>query len=462
MSRNDMYLSLCLEQALLSPLHYRHGCIVVRGGKVIGKGYNDYRPGFDGGYFTTGQLRSAAASTSPNISHLKLKKKKNTSDPTKISMSVKKPAATYIALQGHGHDLSSGGGALASTPFSMHSEMMAIYSALSLSSAIANRGSARSAHACGTSKPTPMPSAMPPRENSSSGLRRPALASLMFKGLVLKPLHLNAVQHYGENLYPAKEEEVKEEQQQQHVEDLAVRQLANKGNEKHHKYAYSVPHYSQDHHQRHHKREQRTQQQQRAQHRQGTTVVPQKRIHSKSHQLVERIKDPRLNGADLYVARLGRGEGKPGRLTCHHNSDSTANKNEPNGSNCQTPTPSSCPSARPSTGSLHDELRFPSPTAAAVDKPKSKPPPADRDQERLTATSSRPCYRCISYMHLAGIKRVFWTNSHGEWEGGKVRDLADALEGPMLSSSGGSDGMNAVAPPVYVTKSEVLLMKGLR
>lgn len=43
--KTDNYLTLCLEQAAKSPLHYRHGCIVVRGGKVIGQGYNDYRPG---------------------------------------------------------------------------------------------------------------------------------------------------------------------------------------------------------------------------------------------------------------------------------------------------------------------------------------------------------------------------------------------------------------------------------
>ena len=46
--RTDSYMSLCLEQAAMSPLHYRHGAIIVNGGKIIGKGYNDYRPGFDG------------------------------------------------------------------------------------------------------------------------------------------------------------------------------------------------------------------------------------------------------------------------------------------------------------------------------------------------------------------------------------------------------------------------------
>ena len=47
--KTDHYLNLCLEQAAMSPLRYRHGAIIVRGGKVIGQGYNDYRSGFDGG-----------------------------------------------------------------------------------------------------------------------------------------------------------------------------------------------------------------------------------------------------------------------------------------------------------------------------------------------------------------------------------------------------------------------------
>ena len=43
--KTDNYLSLCLDQAAKSPLHYRHGSIIVRGGKIIGQGFNDYRPG---------------------------------------------------------------------------------------------------------------------------------------------------------------------------------------------------------------------------------------------------------------------------------------------------------------------------------------------------------------------------------------------------------------------------------
>lgn len=52
----DNYLNLCLEQAEMSPLHHRHGCVVVKGGKVIGKGFNDHRPGYDGGALKTSNL----------------------------------------------------------------------------------------------------------------------------------------------------------------------------------------------------------------------------------------------------------------------------------------------------------------------------------------------------------------------------------------------------------------------
>lgn len=54
--KTDHYLTLCLEQAANSPLRYRHGSIIVRGGKVIGRGFNDVRSGFDGGALKNGRL----------------------------------------------------------------------------------------------------------------------------------------------------------------------------------------------------------------------------------------------------------------------------------------------------------------------------------------------------------------------------------------------------------------------
>jgi deoxycytidylate deaminase len=58
--KTDNYLTLCLEQAAKSPLRYRHGCIIVRGGKVIGQGHNDYRPGFDSGTLKHGRVAGSA------------------------------------------------------------------------------------------------------------------------------------------------------------------------------------------------------------------------------------------------------------------------------------------------------------------------------------------------------------------------------------------------------------------
>ena len=183
---------------------------------------------------------------------------------------------------------------------------------------------------------------------------------------------------------------------------------------------------------------------------------------AKSHQVAERIKDSRLNGADLYVARLAKA-GKSSHVDCGCERGEALAIDKPattpvlddHGEQQQQPKdPGPSFKKKPLTGSLHDELRFPSP----LEKPSATVKPVTTE-ERRTATQSRPCYRCVSYMHSAGIKRVFWTNSKGEWEGAKVRELVDALEAPAPSNSHGSmAGIGAV----YVTKSEVLLLKGLR
>jgi deoxycytidylate deaminase len=118
--KNDNYLNLCLEQAAKSPLRYRHGCIVVRGGKVIGRGYNDHRPGYDGGALKSGRLPLRASTGA--AAHLKSKRKLE-----------KVEGQTFTPFE----TMTGGGGKLANTPLSMHSEMMAIHSALSASSTVA-------------------------------------------------------------------------------------------------------------------------------------------------------------------------------------------------------------------------------------------------------------------------------------------------------------------------------------
>lgn len=108
----DQHLTLCLDQAAKSPLHYRHGCIIVRGGKVIGQGYNDYRPGFNGGALKHGRI-ARGAFDGPAMTELKEKLKKQ-----KEQTQQQDTAKTFVPFEG------TGGGHHANTPLSMHSEMM--------------------------------------------------------------------------------------------------------------------------------------------------------------------------------------------------------------------------------------------------------------------------------------------------------------------------------------------------
>ncbi|KAL8956157.1 MAG: hypothetical protein Q9193_006240 [Seirophora villosa] len=315
--------------------------------------------------------------------------------------------------------------------------------------------------------------------------RQSAVAGPSPKSLVLKPLHLNYLQLYPKDTYSVEEEEEEKETnvsrrpnlvnnnvhhhgQPSHLKahktnSWKARQPTSDNSEKHRKqYLYGL---SDGKQYRHHGRHEETQnsthqhQQHTQQHRSSAVVMPQHRILTKSHRTAERMKDSRLNGADLYVARLGkRGKADYSNCGCRHDRSSRAD-DEPvveQGSEQQSTVLVSPAKTSRLTGSLHEELRFPLP------KEKSEPlPQFVVKEERLTATHSRPCYRCISYMHSAGIKRVFWTNKDGQWEGGKVRDLVDALEGPA-SPNGKGRGAAPVERSVYVTKSEVLLLKGLK
>lgn len=130
--KNDQYLNLCLEQASLSPLHYRHGSIVVKGGKVIGQGFNDYRPGFDGGALKTGRLPTASFPLSYAVADLKRKRNKS-----KSPHSPDRSSAMSTSFMPFERTSSGGGGHHANGCLSMHSEMMAINSALAASSRLA-------------------------------------------------------------------------------------------------------------------------------------------------------------------------------------------------------------------------------------------------------------------------------------------------------------------------------------
>lgn len=313
-------------------------------------------------------------------------------------------------------------------------------------------------------------------------------AGLAFNRPTLKPLHLNSLQHYQEDHYNAEEEEKEKKRNVlkrqdpynnnvhhhaetdrmdfQRVKSRTARQPTSDDNEKQRKHClYGVldGNHQNGHHHHHdrHGKEQRSTHrhlQEQRQHKSSAIVVPQNRITTRSHQAAERMKDSRLNGADLYVARLGyAGKADPSHCSCLPDISRVMDEAQVNDKDSEQRATDLEMSSKmkPLTGSLHEELRFPSPSKASRPTPQS----VSKDK-RPTATHSRPCYRCISYMHSAGIKRVFWTNHMGVWEGGKVRELVDALEGPMSPNGNAPTGAPSIGS-VYVTKSEVLLLKGL-
>jgi len=170
---------------------------------------------------------------------------------------------------------------------------------------------------------------------------------------------------------------------------------------------------------------------------------------------------PRLNGADLYVARLGKGQhtlqsrkGSTSTTTPTCCGDAPDNEcPDVDSMSSSTSTLRSIGSA--SSGSLHEELLDPLPKASVKD------PPSTVDKyEACEISASRPCYRCVTYMHSVGIRRVFWTNGAGRWEGGKVRDLIDSLDQYAESSFGGVGG-GPIGDGLFVTKHEVLMLRRL-
>ena len=123
----------------MSPLHFRHGCIIVRGGKVIGQGYNDHRPHFDGG------AKKSASSSACNGDAIvapaqKNKRRNKTSNEKHRPLKQNEDFSEKSSSTGDANEICP-----VNAPLSMHSEMMAIYSALSRSSNSASKVSIHSA-----------------------------------------------------------------------------------------------------------------------------------------------------------------------------------------------------------------------------------------------------------------------------------------------------------------------------
>jgi hypothetical protein len=164
----------------------------------------------------------------------------------------------------------------------------------------------------------------------------------------------------------------------------------------------------------------------------------------------DRTKHRKLVGADMYVARFVDAPREPSRVAYSPTLDNPDADNVLESSvHCI---------GTPPTGSLHDELASNSAKPGDLPKPSTSDSPLDRYRVGV----SRPCYRCISYMHTAGIRRVFWTNNEGKWDGAKVRDLIAMLEGSSptgLEVARGCAGTGFTDAGIFVTKHEVLILK---
>ncbi|OQO01430.1 hypothetical protein B0A48_12985 [Cryoendolithus antarcticus] len=512
--KTDNYLTSSLEQAAKSPLHYRHGCVIVRGGKVIGQGYNDYRSGFDGGALKHGRVAGSVLSSAA-MQELKDKLKKRKEREEK-----KKPRSQSQQQSFHAFEsTSNGAGHRANEPLTMHSEMMAIHSALSASSKLASSTFSRE-------KPC---FKLPPTSTVSAALRQPVVASGKFKSAVLKVPHLDMVK--GEYKVRGNGFQLEELEDVLGCEEKGRAFQASLGGEKHQKglvrkqkqqlklggkyqYHQGYQYEGNVHHQG--LRQQQTQSASKLRDGDGNTrsnnndhepdsrsakiVLEQvkgvefekdyKRVRFQIFQLLdstniiqsgkmrkeevqtqhtlmptgqttksksnanERKKHPRLNGADLYVTRLGRyqrhqpRETKLPALLPAAVPDLATDNDTPPLSRVPSISSSLTSSLSSTTSSLHDELTHSSPAASSASTSSSA---SDTDMRNCIRVS-RPCYRCISYMHAVGIRRVFWTNDAGEWEGGKVAKLMAALGGDGSAEAGVEGGM-------FVTKHEVLMLK---
>ncbi|KAF9739945.1 hypothetical protein PMIN01_02580 [Paraphaeosphaeria minitans] len=398
--KTDHYLNLCLEQAVQSPLHYRHRCIIVQGGKVIGQGFNDHRAGFDGGALKTGTIPSE-------------------------EVTIFTP---FEAM---------GGGKLANTPLSMHSEMMVVHSALSASATLATTASRLQRDAIKTYVETMCKAAL--AQSTEQRVGRPA-QEWRFEGVASQSDvsergagsgARSCVARLRGTVWRNTEGEIR---RTINTRKIITRNMDTRNNtaETDATTTIGAPHAtgvnttSIKHHETQKKPSSAS-----APPKSHAVLVPKGRTGEKKRSTVDRKKHPRLNGADLYVARHGwQSSAKGGLSSC-----------------CDEVEYPETTTAKRATGSLHEELLNPGARSTSAANKGNVPEPS--------VLASRPCYRCIAYMNSVGIKRVFWTTSSGEWECAKVRDWVDALDN--LGSGDAADAPTLGS--VFVTKHEVLMLR---
>ncbi|KAF2009752.1 hypothetical protein BU24DRAFT_323490, partial [Aaosphaeria arxii CBS 175.79] len=414
----DKYLTLCLEQAELSPLHYRHGCVIVRGGKVIGKGYNDYRSGFDGGALKTGRLPTrsdgpAALKLKANIK-LKHKAKDITSD------SKDSTGNRFIAFEG------MSGGNLASTPFSMHSEIMAIQSALSSPSTMSlikpysklsggTKGSVRTRRDAIKAYVEQVCAAAVARSITEKHLLPPSVQECVLNNGHLDQTDMDLGQLQSVGLLKDMASDQRDHQddhglknEKKEMKTTRSERQIGPGQREHSRCGITTPCHFQSVDASKAKKALPS-----SQPKGEDGLVPTRSSGRRSSNVAQRTTDPKLHGVDLYVARLGRKTISSSTMTSHCCSNKLEGKE-------QTLAPWSDPDQL--NGSLHDEYL----SYHQRSKHENTTSTAKLPDQKPSMLSSRPCYRCISYIDAVGIKRVFWTTEAGTWEGAKVRDLVEA------------------------------------
>jgi hypothetical protein len=169
-----------------------------------------------------------------------------------------------------------------------------------------------------------------------------------------------------------------------------------------------------------------------------TTLISTGQTGERSRSVKDRKRNHRLNGADIYIARLGyrRDDASSPSVVC---------------SGPGHDSPEDPPSPRCKIRSLHDELTYPRAQPKTPDVRVTQP-----EAKQVTALASRPCYRCISYMASVGIRRAFWTTEDGMWESAKVGDLMDSLNN---MAPGKPTDIDTALNSVFVTKHEVLMLR---
>ncbi|KIW08022.1 uncharacterized protein PV09_00967 [Verruconis gallopava] len=470
--KTDTYLALCLEQAAHSSLHYRHGAIIVRGGKIIGQGFNDYRHGFDGGALQSGKIAKGTFD-GPTIAELKHSMKNRPKHKHAINHACGatdgNSLVSFESSPGHGYH--------GNIVLSMHSEIMAIHSALSRSGALAS-STIRS------SKPSFKCDA-----NASGSMSRQSATLLSKRGQcrdgapgpkrrsgVLEPLHLNLVKleeelWLGEDQNPEQEaarkdrdrssrsDKFREGHRFRHFSDASTmhirpeapktRRRCNSSLEGQGKSSmdHTIKFSGSDQERRTKTKSGLANSQDRfAAHSSEPVPMPKRRAKAT---IADRVRNTKLNGADLYVARFS-GLGNASReREIRLRSPAKPRTTDPMSAVLKDSQPPAFSCSSNSDGSLHEELLNPCPESDERSAESVEEPPI-----LASVCASKPCYRCVLYMHSVGIRRVFWTNASGKWQGAKMRDLVAVLDGDSSNGLGRNFGM-------FVTKHEILMMRRL-